>query len=201
MKRLRPFRRLARPLQDNHGIALVGCVLHETGPTVGKDFRAGLIVGLIVAVIGLVWVATRPSLSPQARMLQRSANRSGLSLPSESVLPWAVVSPPPETNVPRDEPPTAPSETTTAELLPTVAPTEPQQPSAGPALPDLTIYERDEPIKTTRFHIVQRGESLSIIARQYYGSSNQWRKILAANEKAIKDANKIAPGTKLIIPD
>jgi len=168
---------------------------------VGKDFRAGLIVGLIVAVIGLVWVATRPSLSPQARMLQRSADRAQISLPPESVLPWAVVSPPPETNVPRDEPPVAPSETTAAEPVSAIAPTKPQQSSAGAALPDLTIYEKDEPIKTTRFHIVRRGESLSIIARQYYGSSNQWRKILAANEKAIKDANKIAPGTKLTIPD
>lgn len=167
----------------------------------GRDFRAGLIVGLIVAVIGLVWVATRPSLSPQARMLQRSEGRSQISLPSESVLPWAVVSPPPETNAPRDEPPVAPSETTTAELLPAVTSAEPQQPSAGAALPDLTIYEQDEPIKTTRFHIVRRGESLSVIARQYYGSSNEWRKILTANSKTIKDANKIAPGTKLIIPD
>ncbi len=167
----------------------------------GRDFRAGLIVGLIVAVIGLVWVATRPSLSPQARMLQRSEGRSQISLPSESVLPWVVVSPPPETNVPRDEPPVAQSETTTAELLPAVAPTEPQEPATEPGLPDLTIYEKDEPIKTTRFHIVRRGESLSIIARQYYGSSNEWRKILAANQKTIKDANKIAPGTKLIIPD
>ena len=167
----------------------------------GRDFRAGLIVGLIVAVIGLVWVATRPSLSPQARMLQRSAGRSQISLPSESVLPWAVVSPPPETNAPRDEPTVAQSETTAAEPVPAVAPTKPQEPSAEAGLPDLTIYERDEPIKTTRFHIVRRGESLSVIARQYYGSSNEWRKILAANPKTIKDANKIAPGTKLTIPD
>jgi len=168
---------------------------------VGKDFRAGLIVGLVVAVLGLVWVATRPSLSPQARVLQRSEGRSQSSPPSESVLPWAVVSSPSETNVPRDEPPVAPSETATSKPAPTVAPTEPPQPSPEPGLPDLTIYEKDEPIKTTRFHIVRRGESLSIIARQYYGSSNQWRKILAANQKTIKDANKIAPGTKLIIPE
>lgn len=159
------------------------------------DFRTGLIVGLIMAVVAVVWVATRPSLSPQARVLQTFGNRS------LGELPWEAVSPPPEINVPHDEPAVAPSEGTAAEPVPTVAPTEPQRPAAGPALPDLTIYEKDEPIKTTRFHIVRRGESLSVIARQYYGSPNQWRRILAANQTTIKDANKITPGTKLIIPD
>jgi nucleoid-associated protein YgaU len=66
---------------------------------------------------------------------------------------------------------------------------------------DSTVFEKDQPIKTTKFHIVRQGESLSMIAQQYYGSPNNWRKILTANEKAIKDANKIVPGTKLIIPE
>jgi len=66
---------------------------------------------------------------------------------------------------------------------------------------DLTIYETSEPIKTTRFHIVRRNETLSAIAQQYYGSASNWRKILTANQKVIKDANRISPGTKLIIPD
>jgi nucleoid-associated protein YgaU len=56
------------------------------------------------------------------------------------------------------------------------------------------------PAQATRFHIVRPGETLSAIAQQYYGSSNTWRKILDAN-KTLKDANKIAPGTKLIIPE
>lgn len=75
--------------------------------------------------------------------------------------------------------------------------------SAAPVsnLPDLTIYEQAEPIKTTRFHIVQKGDSLSSIAQHYYGSAAKWRKILSANEKAIKDPNKITPGTKLTIPE
>jgi nucleoid-associated protein YgaU len=73
-----------------------------------------------------------------------------------------------------------------------------QNPSSGS--PNLTSREKTEPSKTTRFHVVRQGETLSAIAQQYYGSTNNWRKILAANEKTIKDANKIAPGTKLIIP-
>jgi len=75
----------------------------------------------------------------------------------------------------------------------------PQTTASG--LPDQTIYEQSEKIKTTRFHIVRRGETLSAIARQHYGAPENWRKILAANQKVIKDPDKIAPGTKLIIPE
>jgi len=70
-----------------------------------------------------------------------------------------------------------------------------------PNEPDTTRYERDEKIATTRFHIVQRGETLSGISQQYYGSAARWQKILQANQDTIADANKISPGTKLLIPD
>ena len=71
-------------------------------------------------------------------------------------------------------------------------------PSISPNLPD---RPKTEPAKAARSHVVRPGETLSSIAQQYYGSANEWRKILTANEKTIKDANKIAPGTKLIIPE
>ena len=59
---------------------------------------------------------------------------------------------------------------------------------------------KTEPVPAPRFHIVRPGETLSGIAQQYYDSKESWRKILAANEKTLKDANKLAPGMKLIIP-
>jgi len=86
-------------------------------------------------------------------------------------------------------------------------PTQTPPPSSVPpetavaSLPDLTIYETSEKIKTTRFHIVRKDETLSAISQQYYGSPNQWRKIVEASKGAVQDANKIRPGTKLIIPD
>jgi nucleoid-associated protein YgaU len=181
------------------------------GLTVGKDFRTGLIAGVVMAIVAVVWVATRPSLSPQARMLRSSQGGSPTDSPRQNTRPWETVSPPPETAAPQREPSILPAADGTA-AQPKATPTDLAPPpapptatgavasSASPALPDLTIYEKDEPIKTTRFHIVRRGESLSVIARQYYGSSNEWRRILSANSKTIKDANKITPGTKLIIP-
>ena len=66
---------------------------------------------------------------------------------------------------------------------------------------DLTVYERPEKIKTQRFHIVHPGETLSSIARQYYGSPGKWQKIYQANQETVKNPNKLIPGTKLIIPD
>lgn len=127
-------------------------------------------------------------------------------------MPWGALKGPSEPNEPRrDEANVSaampPSEQIATEPAPQERAPVADRPSPAisqenrPALPDYTIYERAEPIKTTRFHIVQKGENLSLIARQYYGSATTWHKILAANPKTIKDPNKIAPGTKLIIPD
>jgi nucleoid-associated protein YgaU len=57
-----------------------------------------------------------------------------------------------------------------------------------------------EKIKTERFYIVRKNQTLSEISRLYYGSANQWHKIIDANPE-IKDPNKIKAGMKLIIPD
>jgi len=61
--------------------------------------------------------------------------------------------------------------------------------------------EQTEKIKTQRFHIVRKGETLSEISRKYYDSANKWQKILEANRQIIKDVNKLRPGIKLIIPE
>ena len=66
---------------------------------------------------------------------------------------------------------------------------------------DYTMYEQPEKIETQKFHIVQRGETLSAISQKYYGSAGKWQKIFDANRQTIQDVNKIQPGTKLIIPD
>lgn len=57
------------------------------------------------------------------------------------------------------------------------------------------------PIKTTRFHIVQPGETLSSIAKRYYGTTTAVGKILEANRGVLDNPDRIRPGTKLIIPD
>jgi nucleoid-associated protein YgaU len=176
----------------------------------GRDFKIGMILGLVLAVIGLIWVATRPSLSPEARMVRasRAAAAQNPSSPRTTVPTDGTSSP--GTAAPHEQGPVA-SASTTPSNTPTNVPLR-QTPlselvsskppvDTKPAGPDLTIYEQAEKIKTTRFHIVRKDETLSMIARQYYGSPNKWRAILEANRDVIRDANRIQPGTKLIIPE
>ncbi len=180
-------------------------------------------MGLVLALAVLLWVATRPSLTPQVRtapVSQLSQTDTGNPLPWEKASPQAGS----DQVEHADRSPAATSVSDT--LRPPAPRVETPNPAAGagaqsrgsattrtepvpgspsgtnpPGLPDQTIYEKAEKIKTTKFHIVQRGETLSGIARQYYGAPDQWRKILAANQKAIKDPDKLPPGTKLIIPE
>jgi nucleoid-associated protein YgaU len=54
--------------------------------------------------------------------------------------------------------------------------------------------------QTQRDYTIQSGDSLSKIARQFYGNPNDWQKIYQANKDKIKDPNLIHPGQKIIIP-
>lgn len=49
-------------------------------------------------------------------------------------------------------------------------------------------------------YIVKPGDSLSKIARRFYGDANQWKKIHAANRDAIPNPDLIHPGLQLTIP-
>jgi nucleoid-associated protein YgaU len=107
--------------------------------------------------------------------------------------------PSPEPNLPGAR--VGPDANATAQLQPVTPPPTREPTLPAPNVPDTTVYERSEPIETTRFHIVRKNETLSAISKQYYGTAHEWNKILEANRDAIIDANKITPGTKLIIPD
>ena len=54
--------------------------------------------------------------------------------------------------------------------------------------------------KAYEVYVVQSGDSLSKIAKQHYGSANEWKRIFEANTDVLKDPNKIFPGQKLKIP-
>jgi len=53
---------------------------------------------------------------------------------------------------------------------------------------------------TLRIHKVVAGDTLSKIAKQYYGNANDYMKIFNANKDKLKDPDKIFPGQELIIP-
>ena len=53
---------------------------------------------------------------------------------------------------------------------------------------------------TLRIHKVVAGDTLSKIARKYYGKAGDYMKIFEANKDKLKDPDKIFPGQDLIIP-
>ena len=66
----------------------------------------------------------------------------------------------------------------------------------------------DEPVQgkgdnatdATQWHEVKKGETLSKIAKQYYGDPNLYTTIFEANRDRLKDPNLIRIGQKLRIP-
>lgn len=49
-------------------------------------------------------------------------------------------------------------------------------------------------------YTVQKGDSLSKIAKQVYGDGNAWKQIFEANRDVLSDPDKIMPGQTLRIP-
>lgn len=62
---------------------------------------------------------------------------------------------------------------------------------------DLTFPEEVEEVE---FYTVKRGDSLSKIARNFYGDAKKYPVLFEANLEVIKDPDLIYPGQKLRIP-
>ena len=190
---------------------------------VQKDLKIGLALGLGLVIIVVLLLATDPRLSPKARMLHlqdATAQDESPNLPndySQSQLTQhqITLSQPSLIELPESELARGDSrpgnlvqgelsrdEITLDELSATNA--ESRQPTINEDQSepmDMSQFVQAEKIKTQRFHIVRKDQTLSAISRIYYGSPNQWQKIVNANRDIIKDPDKIKSGMKLIIPD
>lgn len=49
------------------------------------------------------------------------------------------------------------------------------------------------------YYVIKKGDTLSAIAKQYYGKANSYPKIFEANREVIKDPDLIFPGQKIRI--
>ena len=63
--------------------------------------------------------------------------------------------------------------------------------AAAPATP---------PVETVEYYEIQRGDTLSAIAKRYYGKGSAYRRIFEANRELIKDPDEIYRGQKIRIP-
>ena len=57
-----------------------------------------------------------------------------------------------------------------------------------------------EPADLSQYHTVVRGDTLSAIAKQFYGNANAYPKIFEANKPMLSHPDKIYPGQVLRIP-
>jgi len=143
-----------------------------------KDLKIGMILGLVLVTVTMLWLFAGPGISPEARILSLWSSRE--------------TAPPPETFVPIKS-----SEIdTVGEENDQLSTTDNQSQE-----PEWKKYRQAEKIKTQRYHIIQEGETLSEISRKYYDSARKWQKILEANRDVIKEVSKLKPGTKIIIPE
>jgi nucleoid-associated protein YgaU len=83
---------------------------------------------------------------------------------------------------------TRPSPTRPGQASAANAPTAPSEAAAAPAAP------------APRTHVVVEGDTLTKIARKYYGSSSRWEDILNANRDTVKDEKSLVVGSTLKIP-
>ncbi|MFZ0579541.1 MAG: LysM peptidoglycan-binding domain-containing protein [Candidatus Acidiferrales bacterium] len=56
------------------------------------------------------------------------------------------------------------------------------------------------PTSSGRTYMVQPGDSLSKISRQFYGDANKYMKIFEANKDKLADPDKVRAGMELVIP-
>jgi nucleoid-associated protein YgaU len=169
-----------------------------------KDLKIGLLLGLVLVISAMLWLATRPSLSPIARMSGQPETKNDFRDPSHIPNSASVR----ESFISPNEPAINELNTEDFPHIEVFPPSNLEQARAERSqrvgrdtLPNSAQYEQAEKIKTEKFHIVLKDQTLSSISQKYYGTAGKWKKIFDYNRNVIKDPNKLIPGTKLIIPD
>jgi nucleoid-associated protein YgaU len=75
--------------------------------------------------------------------------------------------------------------------------------AVNPSLNDITLNLSVDPALAPKqkTYTVAAGDSLSKIAKQFYGNANQYTKIFEANRNVLSDPNMVKVGQELVIPD
>ena len=82
------------------------------------------------------------------------------------------------------------------DLVPTAVMTPPPQsaaPSGAAPAPQASV-------ESVEYYEIKSGDTLSAIAKRYYGKASAYMAIFEANREVIEDPNKIYPGQKIRIP-
>ena len=84
----------------------------------------------------------------------------------------------------------------------TVAPSAPDVTTPPAAAPAAAQEAQAEPQATTevQYYTIERGDTLSGIAKRFYGDAMKYPALFEANREIIEDPDKIYPGQKIRIP-
>jgi len=147
-----------------------------------SEIKIGIVLGIVIVAAALVMIVGRNK-EPQP-------TRPELAYPQPSQ-EQAVPLPPEESpqSVEEKEPPMPATE---AAPLPQ-EPAKKETIESPPPLPEPQALQ-------PRFHVVQKGETLSKISEMYYGNEKFWKVIYQANADLIKNPNVLQFGWKLRIP-
>jgi len=74
-------------------------------------------------------------------------------------------------------------------------------PPVAPAAPATPAPTAAAVPSSERIHTVASGDTLTSIAKQYYGDASKWQKILDANKDILKSPDSLQLGQKLKIPE
>ncbi len=177
-----------------------------------KDLKIGLAVGLGLVIVAVLWLATRPSLTPQARLaaapprrarIQNLPNAEARKETSAQTDAGNSMNENQQARIEKPESDIQKTESSNQNPVTSIGTLESPTSPVGDALQQSIQNEptEPEPIQTEKFYVVRKNDTLSSISQKYYGTARQWPKIFDANRNIIPDANKLAIGTKLIIPD
>lgn len=144
-----------------------------------KDLKTGIIVGAFFVSAALLLISVF-GYNAEERRRRESAAESNKKTSAEF---------------------TSLQSTTSMPTVDSQTKTEPEQKFAPPRNNTSTNEvgsDRQEPQR--QIHIVVEGETLTSISIDYYGEAVMWQKIINANKDIIKDADKLLPGMRLVIP-
>jgi nucleoid-associated protein YgaU len=118
----------------------------------------------------------------------------------EMTMPEAVAPAAPAPEIAPVAAPTSPVGPVRAEMMPP-PPAPKVQPPPPPAKPKVKTPKSAAEMATKEQHYkVKAGDTLSSIAKHFYGNADLWKKIADANKDKVHDKDKITVGETLTIP-
>jgi len=177
-----------------------------------KDMKIGMLAGLVLAVGVMLYVCTRQSLSPRARILSREhlTTENNQQVLGEDEQDVQLLKPIVVFKTARAE--VEPVKPARKEIV-EVSQQEQLKSPDNQVKPKVVVEQepiiKHEPVeeppqdryKTRKFYIVRRGDTLSRISKKYYNTANNWYVIYEANRDVLSNPNMLQPRTKLFIPD